>query len=66
MEKYKYTFRNQHRVIEVVEAQNLTEAMQKIGCADYVIRYEFPFMAVIGPVKNQFIALGVTWEESID
>lgn len=62
MEKYKYTFRNKWRVIEVVEATSLTEAMTKIGVSQYVARYEFPFMAVIGPVKNQFIALGVTWE----
>lgn len=62
MEKYKYTFRDRWRVIEVVEATNLTEAMTKIGVSQYVARYEFPFMAVIGPVKNQFIAIGVTWE----
>ena len=63
MEKYKYTFRNQYRAIETVEAETLSEAMKKIGCEGYVARYEFPFMAVVGPVKNQSIALGVTWEK---
>lgn len=63
MEKYKYTFCNKIRQIDVVEAETLDAAMKKAGVEQYSVAYEFPFLAVIHPPKNQFVALAVTWEK---
>lgn len=67
MEKYKYIFCNQHRQIEEVEAETLTEAKQKIGLGHYYVEHEFPFMAIIRPPINRAsnLVISVRWDKTV-
>lgn len=61
MEKYKYKFYdNQHKLLVVIQAEHLNEAIVKAGFNGYHVQYAYPAFAVI---MGQSGSIGVKWEE---
>jgi hypothetical protein len=63
MNKYQYEFKDRNRIVDILIAETLTEALErfnKIWETKYKVAHEFLHMAVITQ-NGMYNSYGVTW-----